>query len=730
MALFCPEKIINSATAGRYVTRRATLLAVFLSLLFAVPVGVAATTAGPQATQTTQPADPALELAGGSPGPAQQANNTTGRHNNSTVRQRNPAEINEDGDEEAVTSNLQSQLARLLQGSTVQLSQGQYEQADGLVGEEFEDALGKFVDVAGETDEGTTQQLTEAQDAQQDLVAAIQEFNATYTSYQEARANGNESRARTLARKLLRLEDQISGLTRDLASIHAFLENTSDVSLNESTERLQDLNNQTGEQAANVRETEFIETHLTVSAPRSQVSFADPIKITGHFQTANGSTLASQTIELAVGNRTTEVTTNQSGYFTFQYRPVRLATDTTNLSIRYLPSDTSIYLGSEATLPISVQAITPQIDVSVNPERGGFGDRISVTGTVTGADTPVPSVPVSVTMNGIPITQGTTNASGGINLTGGLPAAIPTGAQTLSIRVGTAGTAINATRHTQSLTVVSTPTSLSVQTEHVQNQIVLSGRLTSSTGTSVSDSDVAILVNGSLRTTATTDGNGTYQAVFAPPERLGETATVRVRYADSGSNLEASSAQTQISLVSTPSGSGSEAGFFPLSIGPFSFSFPAVAGGLGIAVVALGVVWWRSRDQAMPTESHPLEEAETALSDDSPGIATGHSPSLQAAKEQLSAGQADQAIEIAYGVTRAALAQSGIPNEGTHWQFFRRVADEHLSEDAFELLTRAYEQAIYSQQSPSEADAERALTAAGTVLDTAGDANQHTPGGE
>ncbi|MDL0130138.1 hypothetical protein PNP59_04195, partial [Halobacterium salinarum] len=74
------------------------------------------------------------------------ANNST-----SPPQQENPNQVNEGGNSEALREYLSSQLSEQLARSSIQISQGQYEDAQDALGEQYSGTLSKYVEVSGGT---------------------------------------------------------------------------------------------------------------------------------------------------------------------------------------------------------------------------------------------------------------------------------------------------------------------------------------------------------------------------------------------------------------------------------------------------------------------------------------------------------------------------------------------------------------------------------------------------
>jgi hypothetical protein len=371
----------------------------------------------------------------------------TGRQiNNSTVQHRNPDTVDESGNLTGTQSWLGDQLTQRLEGSSVQLSQGQYEQADGLVGEEFQSLVGQYVDVAGETDEQPDEQsaetVRETADTQRDFVNETRSFDRLYRDYTQARERGNEQRARRIARDLGRIERNISTTAQNLTRNYGRVGGTTDTNFSRANRSVARVVTNVTIRQQEVPIASFLATQLRVQATSPQFSFADPIRPRGRLVTDNGSAVANRSITLTVGTRRAQVETTRNGSFTVTYQPVLFPTSRDSLVVEYRPRTTAPYLGSRTTLAAAVTATTPNVTVDVDRDRLRYRDQFTVRGRVTAANTSVSRLPIAVQLGPSRVGVVRTGPDGQFSLTGTLPATVPPGPHPVTASVAVEGRAI------------------------------------------------------------------------------------------------------------------------------------------------------------------------------------------------------------------------------------------------------------------------------------------------
>jgi hypothetical protein len=262
-------------------------------------------------------------------------------------------------------------------------------------------------------------------------------------------------------------------------------------------------------------------------------------------------------------------------------------------------------------------------------------------------------------------------------------------------------------------------------------RVALSGRLRTAEGRPVANQPVALVVNGSILDTVSTDEAGRYEGTLTVPDRLAAddepvTLQVAVAFDGRGTNLDDSREQALVTLVPGSDGSGSDGqegtgpdggpgsttvgGWLPIGLWP--------ALGAVLAVVILGVVGAvvvrrrRGSTEAVASESEPDDgSGSTAVAADATDDES-EPATTETARERLEAGAPDAAVELAYlGVRETVGTELRVQGARTHWEFLEAcraagLEDERLA--ALETLTETYEQAAFA---PTAVDAERAREA-------------------
>ncbi|MFC6993630.1 hypothetical protein ACFQH3_19050 [Haladaptatus sp. GCM10025707] len=659
--------------------------------------------------------------------------------NNSSLRHEDPAELNKSGDLQRLQGWLAGRMGTVVIDCTQGVQVGNYDACEQM-DEDYPDWLDKYVDVAGDTqterDDNATDAFEETRQQQQNLSNDVQEFRETKDEYEQARESGDVYRARQLARELNRLAQDVNSTSDDLIRNYGTISNNTDVNLNESATTVDSIRTNVTDTADEVQVEQFTNTTLTVEAADEQISFLDPLDATGRLTTEDGEALADQTVRFQIGGQTVETTTDGNGEFALTYRPTTLALDTSEVTLRYVPNNTSLYWGSQASLPVDVEQVNSEMTVSREPESVAFGDNLSVRGSVAVEETGAPNVPVVVSVDGVPVGRTQTDGEGNYELEAALPADIEDGNQTVRASLPLTEQALASSEATAPITVTTTNTTLSVSGEQAGPRAVrASGVLRTADGRPVANQSVELRVNGTTVGEAVTDGSGRYMKTVNAPGVAEENATVALvaRFDGQGTNLEASAAEDEVALVAGGSSGGAGGPVQNL----FGNTTDAVLDLVGFLALVLVVVLVYHRDRVFAfvrdlrsgdgdSESAAGEDAAVAVAadvDDSEPVepAEPTPEPLTVAQEQLDAGETDHAAMTAYSLARTRLAEKlHIDSPRTHWEFFVASRDQ-LGEAEGRLLqhlTEAYEQASFAADTLPASVAKQALSAAAELTES------------
>ncbi|SEP29848.1 hypothetical protein SAMN04487948_13719 [Halogranum amylolyticum] len=675
--------------------RRVFLLLVLIVALlsFALPPAAATTAAShPQSSEAS--ARSSIAASG-----FQQQNNTTVQHEN-------PEATNQDGNLGQVEAHLSRVLAERLGESTVQLNQEEYQQARQLTGDEYSDALAKYIDVAGETgNEQTAERFEQAQSTQQEYTNTVREFQQTHDEYQEAKQNGNEERARELARELTRLAERSNSQSTQLSQSYTSLSNQTGANFTESQESVDEIQNEISTQEQTALEEEFTPTELTVDESQSAVSFQDPLELSGRLVTEDGEPLAERTIQLKTPGRNVTTTTDEDGQFSLSYRPTVLPLTADNVTVRYVPEPSSIYLGANESMDISVTQTNATLSIESAPTTTAYQEEITIRGETTVETTPVAGLPVSVSLGSIPLGTAQTTETGEFELQTRLPAGITADTHDLQVRVGVQERAVTAAPVRQSVQVESTPTALTLATNESHGRTVpVSGQFQTTDGDTIGGQELEFRVNGTLVGTATTTPNGTYHSQVQIPKTLldGGATTLQLStvYTGTGTNLERASARTMVTVHAGGSNQSS----------PLETESPLVywVGGTLIGIILLGGGAFLYLRRSSTATSTATETDTFATNDGESSSSPEPDLSLLAlARRRVARGETEAAVEAAYEALRQQIiAILGLGSSVTHWELYQAYQTQIGSdESSLHELVRRYEQVAYGKEKPSEDEA-------------------------
>lgn len=658
--------------------------------------------------------------------------------NNSSVQQEDPQAVDDDGNVSALQGALSDRLGETLIDCSEGLEVGSYNACNES--KDYPDWLDKYVNVTRSSDsesENNTDEFQEARENQTSYATDVQRFRRTVDQYRTARANGQPDRARGLARRAQRLSRQINETGTRLTRDYRAIDNGTTQNFSAAIDTTTEITNNVSATADTLSVEQFKNTTLTASTADSRITFNDSLVVSGYLRTANGTPLANRTIVLEDDGRLRRTTTDEAGQYVLTYRPAVLPLDTRRLTVRYRPSTLSVYRSNRTTVPVTVRQVTPTLQAATTPKTVGFDELLSVTGRVAVNDSGVGSVPVAVSIDGQELTLADgsrvrTGSEGRFRMAHELPADVTSGRQRVRVSMPLENRSVASTNTSVPVTITQTPTRLSLNAtqESVNGSAVggpivhVAGRL-SANGTPVTNQTVTVGLNNST-TPVTTDENGSYDANVTVPERVfadqtgTTTATVSATFDGAETNLESSRRQTTIELLVPTQRMGLidqlVAAFRAL---PLSYQLLL---GLG-AVIVLGALASVLRRWLGITEGD-TDDSSTAADETTPTSNDQHEglgALLRAAREELSAGDADGAVGFAYTAVRRALNRD--PELGgarTHWEFLdacieRGLGDRQLG--ALRRLTERYERATFSQRSLSTETASSALEDAQTMTD-------------
>jgi hypothetical protein len=656
---------------------------------------------------------------------------TDNRTNNTTVPHEDPEEVEQENRLDRLASYLSGDLNGRIGESSLQLSQDEYEAARAALGDDYSDSLGKYVDVEGETDgEGASDAYETVQSTQREYVDTVSEFRETRREYEEARQAGEDGRARELARELARLAADGESQSDRLTDLYGRIGNRTGADLAESSDRILAVQSTLSAQRDEIVAREFIETRLVVRSATRDISFRNPLVVSGTLETVNGTPVDADRARFAVGERVIRTGLASNGTFEFAYRPATIDADTTTLTVEYRPPGSSVYLTSNETVPVNITQVTVPARASAPANATyGYADSVAVDAVIDVNGTAVPNYPLVASLAGTSLSTARTNGRGESTLAGTVPASVQAGEATVRVKGDREDRAVRVQPATVPVSIVSTTTALTADARATATgSVVVDGRLSTGDGDAVDRQSVAISLNGRTLETTTTGASGQYRGTVDPPPNVSvDNATVVVSFDGSGTNLESANASSDVTVTNaTAQGEpGDDRSPIERFLGSPSGGLDSAWTGLFVVLVLFVVVLYFRRRSA-ETDAEATEMAETAGTDTTssdPAEPTGTDASasiLQSATETLSEGYPNDAVVTAYAGVRGALEDRvAVGTSSTHWEFYRQCLEQGVDqEEPLKSLTRGYEKAAYSGLTLSADDAEAVIETARLLLDT------------
>ncbi|MCU4974913.1 hypothetical protein OB955_19520 [Halobacteria archaeon AArc-m2/3/4] len=674
---------------------------------------------------------------------------------NETVRHQNPDEQQDDGDANAVRRWLESELSRQLGDSAVQLSEGDYETAREILGDDYQDRYAQYVEVEGEIDEesatdsdetgagdgdggageggegdqtadglpatSTNDSFQEIAAEQEQLADLLEEFEETQADYYDAVQANDDERAHDLARDIEELAGQIEGRSENITVHFETLEEDTGADFTESKESIDRTNSDVQETREVITVEQFEPTVLTIEPDHDHerdetaISFLEPLEATGTVQTENGTPVASQNITLEIGAEgapfqrpeTRTVRTDETGSFALQYRPTTIPLSTTDLSIAYEPPRGSGYIGAETNVSVTVEQDEPTLSDLSSAETTAAYESVPVAGELSVDGVPVDNVTVDVGLGDEPIGNATVS-NGTLDGTATVPPTVPDGDHELTVQFAGADRALaNATASTE-ITVLESESDLAVTAEQFDDEHVsVSGTLTTAAGEEIGGEPIELAVDDESVGTVSTDENGSFETVVAlpvdPAEIEGESVELTASYEGDGTSI----APTATSAAATIAGAESTLLSSQLLVG-------------GVLVVALAgslasLLWYRRResDDARSVDRSEYTPTETPSGSEPKPDPEPVEPLLSQAATALSEDRPEEAVRLGYAAVRREF-QSRIEGSRslTHWEFYRQYRGQESETDSLRSLTELYERASYGVDRVSDTDAATVLESA------------------
>lgn len=651
-----------------------------------------------------------------------------------------PDEAEDDSDIEAVNDQLSESLLNSIRKSTAALEEGDYDRASRAVGDDYDRRLERFRQVSAETGRANEAAAFEAvRDEQRRFIKAAEAYDETYAEYQEARNAGDDQRARELARELEEHHRETrragSSLEAEYDRLESFSDENEEIDLGEERTTVQSIQEDINQRQESIQTVEFTETTLTVEADSTNVSFLEPLVLRGELRTAQGNPIANEEVTFVINERETTVTTDADGQFTLTHRPTMMPLDTEEVTVQYAPADASTYLGSSATVPVSIEQVEPTIEVTDGPEKAAFDKEVTVRGSVAADGAGAANVPVAVEIGGRHLGTATTDENGAYEVTTRVPAEAPSGDSTIDVTIPVSDRAIAGTSTSEPITITETESDLTLNARPAgENELEVAGRLTAEDGAAIAGQPITVQVDGESVTTLETADDGAYEGTVSTDhvDGAGEQSVEVVAVYDTEGNVRSSqtSTTTEVDLgEEAPSGL---LGIVSVIVGRLVELFGLDVADLNLGEQSFGLIHWLvllAFAIGLPIISYPLVQYFGSGGDeDEPDAEKNERPreapsqpddepapiSLDDARTILES-DPKRAIEITYMIARTELTGHTDETARTHREFYQLCRSNGFNDEeltALKTLTDQYERAAFAGTSVSTAEAEQTIDAA------------------
>ena len=619
--------------------------------------------------------------------------------NSSNISSRHigPELTQEEPSAEIVISEVEARVGSRLLNSTDAIRAGQFDTAETTISGNTTELLRQYERLAAETestaDDEVAQEFNLTVQQQRRLVSLARNSTTIYNEYQVARANGNQTRARQLARELLEQTATGNQTADSLAEQYQVLQNETDLNATESIAGIRQAQARLAEIQDTVRSETLTPTSLRVTSS-AVASPVQPVDVSGSL-VANTSRLVEKNITIGLNDRIVQTKTNEAGEFNASLRPVMIAPGEQTLFVQFTPDPTSIYDEDRVEKRIQIESVSPTAEIQYSPSRVQFNEMLVIEGKITANEIPLSGVPVTTTVADQSFSSTSTDTQGNFRIQGSLPATISNGSQEIDVRISNENTAVQQVTQTNEIYINSTETKLSfISTQNNDSNISFVGQLATTDGTGLSNRSISITQENSSRVILDTNQSGYFEgsipqksttSVFQLPF-FSDQRTLTAQYDPVGGNLEPATQNTGVSY--TP---------------PVSVLLQQI-GIVGIAIAIIyGVSVWRRREAQSKESKNNLPQIEDSKTTLSPKTIEDESPDelLSNAKKHHTEGEMEAAARLSYAALRKKYIEAyDLTQSLTHWELYQTVKPD-LNSSSQELLyevTGLYEEELYSNQ--------------------------------
>jgi len=384
---------------------------------------------------------------------------------------RDPATIESETDLEALAEQLQGSLDGNLEDALAAADAGDYDQAREALGDEYDDELEQYLDVAQELDEQEQAELFSAvQSDQAEYTDALEDYETAQQAYEEAREEGDTQQARTHARELIDASERVDAAGGSTIEDYDELENTTGQDYSERTTSIDERRTDTATTSETVSREEFTETTLSVSANRTTVAFTDAVTLSGEVEPQEGS-VDQHEAQILFGGQSYTVEVDSNGQFELLVEPTGTWDEADEFTVEYRPESDTAFLGDETDIPLSVTNTETEFSITDLSSEASASSPILIDGTLrtTEDEKGVPNTPIEIRVDGQQLATTDTTESGIINTTAAIPATVSAGETDVELQLASSTRALSGDTYTDQIDIEPTEPVLTVNATSIEN---------------------------------------------------------------------------------------------------------------------------------------------------------------------------------------------------------------------------------------------------------------------
>lgn len=173
-----------------------------------------------------------------------------------------------------------------------------------MLGDDYDDSLGRCADVEGETKtdgDDISEKYRTIVETQRAYVGTASEFHETRREYEAARRAGDNERVCELARELARFAEDGEPQFDRLLMIFDVISSQTDDDLTRSSTQIEAVQVNVSERHDEIVSCEPVITSLIVDDYDWNISFTDPLVLSGSLVANDGTPVTGSTVRSAVG---------------------------------------------------------------------------------------------------------------------------------------------------------------------------------------------------------------------------------------------------------------------------------------------------------------------------------------------------------------------------------------------------------------------------------------------